>query len=590
MTASHLTRLEAMRRYALIVVLLLAPATIRAQDPNSQNKSGAGPISGRVLTRDGESIGNVRITVTRYGVANSAQTFRSDGSGAFTTEPLEPGLYGLFASAPGYVTAVSPTAMTPTYYRPGDTATITLAKGGVITGTVKNSNGDAVIAIPVKAIRVRDHEGKKVPFPGSLRERLTDDRGVYRLFALQPGTYVVSAGGQARLSGSTPPTPYEIDAPIYAPSSTRDGATEVALNNGDEATVDIQYRTDPGHIISGVVMGATKGPGTSSFGAVVSLLDLRTRADVGAATASSLNNFAFSIYGVPEGDYELYANQFSGTGETLISPAVQVKVQASDVTGIALAVAPLASIDGRVILESDPKAACGKRRSSAMLETMIFARRYELEDKATGKDIETSTVPLRLRNSNSQSTLDAKGGFNLKNLQAGTFRIDTREPASGWFVRSLTFDRIIKNLNIPRDGVTLKPGERVSGLLVTIAEGAAKLQGAISLGEGQSLPLALRVYLTPSERDAADNLLRFYEARPETNGSFTVDNIAAGKYRIVARPSEENDSGAIKSIRQDKAFRLKVLREAEALKKELALKPCEQLANYDLPFAPPNSQ
>ena len=85
--------------------------------------------------------------------------------------------------------------MIPTYYRPGDNATITLIKGGVITGTVKNLNGDPLIAISVRAIRVRDAEGKPIPFQISLRDRLTDDRGVYRLYALPPGTYVVAAGG-----------------------------------------------------------------------------------------------------------------------------------------------------------------------------------------------------------------------------------------------------------------------------------------------------------------------------------------------------------------------------------------------------------
>lgn len=98
------------------------------------------------------------------------------------------------------------------------------------------------------------------------------------------------------------------------------------------------------------------------------------------------------------------------------------------------------------------------------------------------------------------------------------------------------------------------------------------------------MPMTLRVYLAPAERENADSILRFYETRPDVNGNFTADNLAPGKYWILARTFEENDSGAIKSIRQDKAFRSKVLREAEVLKKELALKPCEQLANYDLQF------
>ncbi len=576
---------------AILIVAAAAIASAQAQDP--QTAAGARAISGKVMTRDGEPLSNARVTVTRYGMASSTQTVRANASGSFVTEPLDPGLYGVFAYAPGYVTYVAPGTVTPSYYRPGDNATITLAKGGVITGTVKNSNGDPLIAIQVRAIRVRDAEGKTTPFPTALRDRLTDDRGVYRLYGLPPGGYVIEAGGSSRF-GSTPPTAYETDVPLYAPSSSRDAAVEVAINNGDEMKVDIQYRSEPGHMVSGQVTGATKPAGTlTSYAASVSLLDRRTKAEIGGSAISS-NNFLFSIYGVPDGEYEVHAMQGSPNGETLISPPIQVKVQGNDVSGISLAVAPLGAIDGRVILESDQKAGCGKHRSSALQETMIFARRQETEDKTAGrqaKETPANEVPSRFRNSLAQSTLDTRGSFTLKNLMPGTFLIDPREPAPGWFARSIGFDRPLKNLNIPRDGLALKGGERVTGLVVTIAEGAATLQGRISVGEGQTLPLTLRVYLAPSERENADNVLRFYEARPDLKGNFTIDNIAPGRYWIVARPFEEKESGGIKLIRQDKTFRATVHREAEALKKDLALKPCEQVANYDLPFgSTPTSQ
>ena len=81
----------------------------------------------------------------------------------------------------------------------------------------------------------------------------------------------------------------------------------------------------------------------------------------------------------------------------------------------------------------------------------------------------------------------------------------------------------------------------------------------------------------------------FYEARPEPNGKFTVDNINPGKYFIVAKLAEQNEYGIAKSIRFDSAFRAKVLQEAQALKKEIALKPCEQKFDYELPLTAPTS-
>src|SRR5437870_431823 len=130
---------------------------------NAYNKTVANVISGRLITRDGEALSNGRISIYRVGGAANSSNLRVDANGAFTTEPLEAGLYSVSANVPGYVTYVSqPPTTTPVFYRPGDQVTITMIKGGVITGAVKNSNNEPLIAIAVRAMRVRDQEGKPV--------------------------------------------------------------------------------------------------------------------------------------------------------------------------------------------------------------------------------------------------------------------------------------------------------------------------------------------------------------------------------------------------------------------------------------------
>src|SRR5437667_9742682 len=63
------------------------------------------------------------------------------------------------------------------------------------------------------------------------------------------GTYLVAAGGGYN-------SPYNInaygtDVPTYAPSSTRDDATEISVRYGEETTnVDIRYRGEAGHAVS----------------------------------------------------------------------------------------------------------------------------------------------------------------------------------------------------------------------------------------------------------------------------------------------------------------------------------------------------
>jgi hypothetical protein len=589
MTGERRALVPLLFRAAIIAILLVQASALRAQEPTPSDKTTAAIISGRVITTDGKPIGDAHVTVSRMGLDRVTQTRpRVDGNGTFRTDALEPGLYYVSAGAAGYVS--DSLRGSPVYYHPGDSVTLTMVKGGVITGVVKDSNGEPLIATLVRAVRVRDQEGKVIEFPNGSRDRLTDDRGVYRLYGLTPGAYVVSAGGPGGAGRDAPPTAFEKDSPTYAPSSTRDTATEVTLNSGDELTVDIQYRAEPGHAISGTVAGTLKYEGQSGWGAVISLVDARSGTEIGTTTSFSYNKFVFAFFGLPDGDYELYASQSSSTGE-LMSPPKRVKVQGSDVTEILLPVSALATIDGRVILENDPKAPCGKRPASALPETMMFARRYEPErnSSTSTKDPVRVDVPLRFQSSSGQAFVDARGTFTVRNLQVGAYRIEAREPASGWYVRSITLDPVAKNPNVPRDGLSLNSGQHVSGLSVTITEGAAKLNGHISTGDGQPLSPFVRVYLAPAERDAAENILRFYETRPEVNGSFAFDDIAPGKYWIVMRSAEVNDQASMKSVRRDATLRAKIFQDGAALKKAVTLKPCEEIADLALPYVAPAS-
>src|SRR5258705_119297 len=109
----------------------------------------------------------------------------------------------------------------------------------------------------------------------------------------------------------------------------------------------------------------------------------------------------------------------------------------------------------------------------------------------------------------------------------------------------------------------------------------------MSVAEGQSFPRRMTVSLVPVEREAADNVLRFYEARPEADQTFTIDNIRPGRYFIVAHSlTEEKDTDPPKSIRRDSSIRTTISQEAAAAKKEISFKPCERIVDYQLPYSP----
>ena len=137
-----------------------------------------------------------------------------------------------------------------------------------------------------------------------------------------------------------------------------------------------------------------------------------------------------------------------------------------------------------------------------------------------------------------------------------------------------------------RNWITVKSAERLSGLTITLAEGAASLQGQIKTAENQKLPARLFVYLVPAEREKAEDVLRFFGSLASTDGSFALNNLPPGRYWAVVRPGGENVQSHLRLPDQSEA-RAKLRQEVEAAKTEIELKPCQNVTNFLLRFMLP---
>lgn len=147
---------------AILGCLLLISGFATAQTPQAVPASNVSTrtISGRVLGEDGAPAAFV--SVVAFANSTGPTTTRStltDAEGNFSLRDLAVGSYRLNASAPGFVSSNDPADLTNVYHL-GDTATLNLVKGGVITGRVTTSTGEPVVAVPVSALRVRDADGK----------------------------------------------------------------------------------------------------------------------------------------------------------------------------------------------------------------------------------------------------------------------------------------------------------------------------------------------------------------------------------------------------------------------------------------------
>ena len=574
----------------LMVLVHLFGLTVRAQAGDAKTAP-SGVISGRVTNPTGELPTNAIVYVSAspsdYVVGQPRSTaVNSDGS--FKFEGLDVGVYRVWTGAPGFVTdgPIGPDARA--FVHTGESTNLRLRKGGVITGTVLNSNSAPVVGASVRAFRVRDEAGKPVETVSAFNERFTDDRGVYRIYGLTPGTYVVAAGGASRTYGSYGTTGYDQDVPTYAPSSTRDTAMEITIKSGEEATADVQYRGDPGHAISGKILGVAASTSQLTGGVTIAVVDVKTHTVVMNSNTSLFYQYAFAIYGIADGDYELVAQLFSQqTRDIKASEPKRIKVQGADVTGITLTVAPLPAISGRVLLDNSTSE-CVTHRDNALQQTVILGRR----DKQAAKSVDsksnptTEQVPLMFSDQTTDAVADAKGDFALRNLHAGTYRLSFSLPGRGWYVKSVTQGLNPRNadVRIVSDGITLN-SQSVSGLNVTLAEGAALIRGTVVTAEGKPVRDRKLVYFVPAEKENAANLLRYFEVRSEADGTFELRHIPPGQYLLMSADADENRPAGV-LVRQDSALRTNIVRDAQKLNQSITFKPCDRIDNFELPSQP----
>ena len=126
----------------------------------------------------------------------------------------------------------------------------------------------------------------------------------------------------------------------------------------------------------------------------------------------------------------------------------------------------------------------------------------------------------------------------------------------------------------------------MTGLRVTLAEGAASFSGEFETANDEQLPARLALYLVPAEKESSDDVLRFFVARADSGRSFLIDHVPPARYRAIARTAAEGESMGNATLRlpDAAALRAKIKREAEASKIEIELKPCQNLSDYKMPL------
>ncbi len=582
---------------SLLPVLLLLPLMVAKQASaqtligDSRQSRTITTITGRVVASSGTfPIANARVLARAAGGASSVRMATTDDDGRFQLTNLTPANYVIRVVAAGYVPELVQTDMPATFYRPGENITLRMTKGGVITGRVVNQNGQPMALARVRAVRVRNEEGNPVR-DSVTRDWTTDDRGVYRVYGLEPGAYVVAAS----LTNLFRPAPSSLRsttgqnsdaAPTYHPSSTLDTATPVNVTAGNETGgVDIRYRYEHSYAVSGTVVGSAAPTGETSLRRTVisvTLSDAATGVTVASTTiVPAAGNNSFNFEHVPDGAYELTAQSAPGTSNAALASPQRINVRGASVTDIVLTLTPMSSVSGRVLLEATTftkaRASCGEVSATALQETLITAAKTERKAKQTPSL--ASLLPL-------EAQPEASGEFLLTNMSAGKYSLNVKPQSSHWYVRDIALEGPAAATGTPVQArfnvLTLKSGERVQGLIIKLAPGAASISGRVSAAAADTnLPLRLHVYAVPVKREHVDDVLRYAQAQVQPDGSFSLMHLAPDRYWLLLDAGVRNEHPFF-----DAKARALLRRDAERANNTVDLQPCRQVADYTLRFMP----
>src|SRR5215468_1336102 len=333
-----------MRTIAALVLALVA----------QQAAPGTGRISGFVIkagTTIRQPLRNARLELTGSGHG----VVRTDVNGAFSFSGLMPGQYQLAVTCDGFVRQELRKNIVLGRGQQVGNIIFELDPAATATGRVLDTFGEPISNVMIDALR-RTYDVRGNPRLTHIAGALTDDRGEYRIFWLDPGNYFLYASSPPPPETSDSETPPPV-APTYYPDvNTPEDARTVRLELGREARADFRLRQAAMWPVGGHTMNGLNG---LPVAATVTLIQPGENPNSSRYHAQSLPSGRlageFSMRDVPPGSYLLTAKSLSGDRELTAFQHIELRpILVAPQFGFTtnLGLTPPVSLNGRLFFES----------------------------------------------------------------------------------------------------------------------------------------------------------------------------------------------------------------------------------------------
>jgi hypothetical protein len=518
----------------LAILLFTVTNALLAQAQMKDDKPATASITGRV-TFDNRPLSGVTVTLESplnlgTGITNTQRppvTAKTDSDGRYRLTGIAAGYYLVWPRAMAYAMpseGISGHAGKTVNLSDGEQAEgvdFALAPGGVITGKITDHLGRPVIAQRM-SLRRYTPDGRTTPVlspTSSLSMFETDDRGIYRLFGLQAGRYILSVGyeGVDRTNKVYART-------FYPGAEDEKEAKAIEVTEGGETTdIDIKLpRPETLYEAKGRVVDA--GTGRPLVGAQLAYSSLSGALNQSGAPkmAEEYTNAQgeFVVQGLPAGKY--VALMRTDSGSEYYSDTTPFEIHESDVEGLEIKAYRCASISGVVVIEGTDDPAILKHVNEVRVDV------YNLSQQRS-QSLPQQREPTTYFNSSQMAGLD--GTFRLGGLRPGVNRIT----ASGTGVNVLLgFARVERDGVGIKENIELTAGERVSGLKIVMFYGTGVIRGQLVFVNGTlRSDLQLMVWATPLNVAPGTHVRR---SHVDTLGKFKIEGLAPGEYELNLVP------------------------------------------------------
>jgi len=549
-------------RLALLCLVVAVSAVGSREFPSqgfqAASITGTAYVSGTVVNDATPAVPVRRVVVSLADSGRQAnRTTIADDEGRFEFYSVPAGRYILSAAKGGFVTSAFGAT------RPGGPGvplviatasrttglTLTIVRGGVITGVLRDRGG-----APIRDARVyAAPPGVSVDVRFGLRDGsaggsgMTDDRGAYRIFGLRPGPYLVwaaaplwvgtgvtpvitsqdiqrarqlipSAGRGAADAALTAPIPNAGPAVNYADSyypatASPADAEVIRVRPGEEHTgIDLTWLLVPTARISGSVVDANGRPVNNPRLWIRLTSAAGTRSQFEARTTPA---GTFEIPHLMPGEYLIGAEGRAEADRTMWARA-NVRVNGVDQSNVTLRLQAGLRVTGRVEFEAGPT----QLPSAAGLSIFLLE---------AGQDI-LSTIPTAITATDGSFQIDGVAAARYRITVSGRNTNPIMTLPAGWRLKSIT-GAGPDAADVPLD---VNVGAPAPNIVITLTSTTTELAGSLqdALGRPATTFTVIafsvdQVFWTPESR-------RIQVTRPDDSGRFSLPNLPAGEYFVAA--------------------------------------------------------